>query len=139
MSSAQIRDSDDTQTPDVRGVKNGKNSRPNQNKRFYPIATAYSVSAGLRFLARLAVSTSSLTVTSNASTVSGVKEGSPSSGHTHAQTFWTRTDMPSSLYSNTVCCHTFSVWCCVQMGEGDLDVIGYLLLRRRCLKVGGSH
>ena len=113
-------------------MKNGENSRPNQDKRLYPIATAYSVSAGLRFLARLAVSTSSLTVTSNASTVSGVKEGSPSSGHTHAQTFWTRTDMPSSLYSNTVCCHTFSVWCCGQIGSG-LGVISYLFLRFRRL------
>ena len=105
---------------------------------FYPTATAYLVSAGCRFFARLAMSTSSLTVTINASTVSGVKEGSPSSGQTHAQTFWTWIDIPSSLYSNTVCCHTFSVLCWRQIG-GGLGVINYFFSRFRCLNAGGTH
>ncbi len=55
----------------------------------YPTATVYSVNTERRSRAFRAISTSSLTVGISSSTVSGVNDASPSSGHTQAGTLGT--------------------------------------------------
>src|SRR2546422_7067917 len=82
----------------------------------------YSVSADLRARALLADSSKSFTVAISSSNVSGVKEASPSTGQTQAETLGTRMEMPSSRYSNAVGRHSFATRCSPQIGA-DCDFI----------------
>jgi len=76
-----------------------------------------------RAFACFADSTRSRTVLSNSSTISGVKEASPSSGQTQAWTPDTRTEIPSSLYSKVVCRHSFGFLCSRQIGAGLFSIL----------------
>src|SRR5262249_30464033 len=76
----------------------------------------YSVKTERRFLARFADAINSRTVVISSSTVSGVKEASPSAGQIQAKTLGTRTVIPSSLYSKVVGSHCFGVPCSKQIG-----------------------
>ncbi len=67
--------------------------------------------ADRRSRARFAVPISSRTVTIRSSTVSAVKEASPSTGQTQACTLGTRIEIPSSSYSKVVEAHSFdTLW-----------------------------
>jgi hypothetical protein len=87
-----------------------------------PTDTIYSVGIDRRSRVLLADVISSRTVAISSSTVSGVNEDSPSFGHTQAYTLSTRTETPSSRYSNVAGRHSFEAWCSPQTGTGWLVI-----------------
>jgi hypothetical protein len=97
----------------------------------YPTVTMYSVGMDRRSRARLAGSNNSRTVSINSSTVSGVKDASPSSGQTQAWMLGTRIETPSSLYSKVVERHSLGVWCSPHIGIGWLVIYYFFFLLRR--------